>query len=150
MRRALVAVEDEAFAELITNYLLAQTWPADMQFRVVHAIQPPPVWDLPPTYWTALLEDAEQYGKALVSKTAEKLKGIGPGVTAEAQVVQGFPDEKIVEMAADWNADAIVVGSHGRRGFQRLVMGSVSSAVLAHAQCTVIVVRQKGTPEKKS
>jgi nucleotide-binding universal stress UspA family protein len=145
-----VAVEDENFGELITEYLLAQTWPADIQFRVVHAIQPPPVWDLPPTYWTALMEDAERHGKALVGKTAEKLKTIGPNVTAEALVVQGFPDEKICEMAGEWNADAVVVGSHGRRGFERLVMGSVSVSVLAHAPCTVIVVRKKGSPQKQA
>jgi nucleotide-binding universal stress UspA family protein len=44
-------------------------------------------------------------------------------------------------MADLWNADLIVVGSHGRRGFDRYVMGSVSESVALHAHCSVEVVR---------
>jgi hypothetical protein len=47
----------------------------------------------------------------------------------------------ILAIAEEWKADLIVLGSHGRRGFDRLIMGSVSETVAAHAKCSVEVVR---------
>ncbi|HTZ49653.1 MAG TPA: universal stress protein, partial [Verrucomicrobiae bacterium] len=41
----------------------------------------------------------------------------------------------------DWKADLIVMGSHGRRGFDRLILGSVSESVALHATCSVELVR---------
>jgi len=49
----------------------------------------------------------------------------------------------ILGMADSWGANLIVLGSHGRRGFDRYVMGSVSEAVALHAHCSVEVVRTK-------
>jgi nucleotide-binding universal stress UspA family protein len=53
----------------------------------------------------------------------------------------GNPAAVIVEMASDLNAAVVVVGTHGRKGFQRLLMGSVAEAVMRHAGCPVLVVR---------
>jgi len=52
------------------------------------------------------------------------------------------PRHAIIETAADWPADLIVMGSHGRRGFDRLLLGSVAESVLRHAQCSVEIVRR--------
>jgi nucleotide-binding universal stress UspA family protein len=52
------------------------------------------------------------------------------------------PQELILKEAADWGADLIVLGSHGRRGFSRFLLGSVSEAVASHAPCSVEVIRQ--------
>lgn len=61
----------------------------------------------------------------------------------EAAVELGRPVEVIVEKAARWPADLIVVGSHGRGFWGRLTLGSVSSAVVQHSPCSVLVVRGK-------
>jgi nucleotide-binding universal stress UspA family protein len=55
-------------------------------------------------------------------------------------VLRGSPEQQIVEEAKKWNADLIVVGSHGR-GFWGRMLGSVSDAVVHHAPCSVLVVR---------
>jgi nucleotide-binding universal stress UspA family protein len=48
---------------------------------------------------------------------------------------------EIVKAAKDWSADLIVIGSHGRGGVDRLLLGSVAEAVMRHAACPVLVVR---------
>jgi len=63
------------------------------------------------------------------------------GVTIEGDVLFGSPDSRIVETAEDMHADMIVIGSHGYKRWERLLLGSVSNSVVQHAHCTVMVVR---------
>jgi nucleotide-binding universal stress UspA family protein len=56
------------------------------------------------------------------------------------EILRGPPDQQILDKAKEWNADVIVVGSHGR-GFWGRLLGSVSSGVVHHAPCSVLVVR---------
>ena len=63
------------------------------------------------------------------------------GVSAESQFVDGRSDEKIVEVATARNADLIVIGSHGRTGLERVLLGSVAERVLNLTTCAVLVVR---------
>jgi nucleotide-binding universal stress UspA family protein len=63
------------------------------------------------------------------------------GVSAESQFLDGRSDEKIVEAAVARNADLIVVGSHGRTGLERVLLGSVAERVLNLTTCAVLVVR---------
>jgi nucleotide-binding universal stress UspA family protein len=60
-----------------------------------------------------------------------------------AHVRHGSPAENIVQLASHLDADLIVVGTHGRRGFERLLLGSVAERVLRVARCAVLVVRPK-------
>jgi nucleotide-binding universal stress UspA family protein len=55
----------------------------------------------------------------------------------------GSPSEEIVKAAAEWSADLLVIGSHGRRGAQRALLGSVAETVMRHAPCPLVVVRAK-------
>jgi len=58
-----------------------------------------------------------------------------------SSVLKGSPEQQIIEEAQRWKADVIVVGSHGR-GFWGRMLGSVSDAVVHHAPCSVLVVRE--------
>jgi nucleotide-binding universal stress UspA family protein len=58
-------------------------------------------------------------------------------------VIEERPYRVILNEAESWQADLIVFGSHGRSGFDRVVMGSVSEAVALHATCSVEVIRPK-------
>ena len=62
------------------------------------------------------------------------------GVGIESQVLQGYTVGTILDFAASAGSDLIVVGTHGRGGFQRLVLGSVAERVLARARCPVIAI----------
>ncbi|MFN8515911.1 MAG: universal stress protein [Thermomicrobiales bacterium] len=64
----------------------------------------------------------------------------------ETLLREGAPASDIVAAAQEWQADLIVVGTHGRGGLGRLVLGSVAESVLRDAPCPVLVVRM-GTAE---
>ncbi len=63
------------------------------------------------------------------------------GIKTEGLTVQGNPYEGIVEIAKQKHADLIVVGSHGRTGLERLLMGSVTERVIGHSESAVLVVK---------
>jgi nucleotide-binding universal stress UspA family protein len=71
-----------------------------------------------------------------VSETAEK-----EGIKTTSVVTKGKPYEAIVETAKQKKADFIVVGSHGRTGLARLLMGSVTERVIGHTEVAVLVVK---------
>lgn len=75
-------------------------------------------------------------------KKAKDLTG-KEGVKAEGLVLSGRPYEAIVDTAKEKKADLIIVGSYGRTGIERLLMGSVTERVIGHAECAVLVVKAK-------
>jgi nucleotide-binding universal stress UspA family protein len=63
------------------------------------------------------------------------------GLRAEAHVAEGDPAHELIRIAAADAADGIVIGTHGRTGLKRLIMGSVARNVMLHARCSVLIVR---------
>jgi len=74
---------------------------------------------------------------------AERIKALmeKEGVEASTTVRVGQPDAAIVDAATEAGADLIVMGSHGRTGFDRLLVGSVSERVIGRSECPVLVVK---------
>lgn len=64
------------------------------------------------------------------------------GVQIETRIVEGNPKSRIVNVAKNWNADLVVTGSHGRGFLGRMLIGSVSDAVVKHSPCSVLVIRK--------
>jgi len=64
-----------------------------------------------------------------------------PAVPCEHRLVMGDPATEIVKAADDENADMIVIGSHGRTGISRFLMGSVAEQVVRRAKCPVLTVK---------
>lgn len=62
-------------------------------------------------------------------------------VPVETHALQGMPGQAIVAVAEECQADLIVMGTHGRSGLSRLVMGSVAEHVMRHAHCPVLTVK---------
>jgi nucleotide-binding universal stress UspA family protein len=86
--------------------------------------------------------DRRQALEAFVSDV--DLEGVTYQLKAwKSSVTSSGPAETIVEIARDDQADLIVMGTHGRRGFKRLFLGSTAFKVLRHAPCQVLVVRQQ-------
>lgn len=81
-----------------------------------------------------LTEEAEK----IMKQIATKAKGIKPIKTI---IKQGNPADEIIKAARKIKADIIITGSHGRSGAKKLFLGSVSSRIVDHAPCTVLVVK---------
>lgn len=78
----------------------------------------------------------------------------GNDVAINAQVIHGDPRTKIVEFAGQHGIGLIVMGTHGRTGIVQLIVGSTAEAVMRHASCPVITVRDgsiapTGTPNQR-
>jgi nucleotide-binding universal stress UspA family protein len=71
---------------------------------------------------------------------------IAAGFDASSEVRSGSPAPTIVAFAEEWDADLVIMGSHGRTGVARLLLGSVARNVLHHANCSVLVVRRHPEP----
>ncbi len=79
----------------------------------------------------------------LILEKIALLKEALPNHTVTGETLLGPVAKLILEEAINWNADLIVVGSHGRTGVGRFLLGSVADKVASHAPCSVEIVKQK-------
>jgi universal stress protein A len=88
-----------------------------------------------------LRTEAHEKNKRLLARLAKRR--VRPLVPVRHYLLKGTAYAEIVEMAAKASADLIVMGSEGRSGMTRLLVGSVADGVIRHARCPVLVVRDK-------
>ena len=112
---------------------------------IVHALPPPiiPVGGeiayVPPGTYEAIDQSARQYArKQLAALTARARKA---GVRATALLLDGTPHDQIARAARRARADVVVIGTHGRTGLAKVLMGSVAERVVRFAPCPVLTVR---------
>jgi len=87
-----------------------------------------------------ILESMEQYGKELLNTA--KIKAEAMGIKIDTDVTSGYTvANTIVEYARDGGYDLIVMGTRGRSGVQRVLLGSVAFGVITYANCAVLIVR---------
>ena len=91
--------------------------------------------------YTNYFQIVEEQGKKLVDQAVQKAKGEGIKVRGEVYRTISSTVESIVEAADKEHADLIVVGTRGLGGFKKLLLGSVSSGIVSHANCSVLIVR---------
>jgi nucleotide-binding universal stress UspA family protein len=104
------------------------------------------VLDAPPGFVTEVPEVAQDLLKSLEALVAGVARQADDcGVPCETRVAVGPAYRAIVELAGEWKAGLIVMGSHGRTGHKRLLMGSVTERVVGQSPCPVLVVKADQT-----
>jgi nucleotide-binding universal stress UspA family protein len=102
---------------------------------------------IPDLYLTELSDlDRKRIMDALTEETMiamEKIRSTLAGKSVEAKTItrQGMPAEKILETVKKMKVDLVIVGSHGRHGAKKFLLGSISSKVVEYANCPVLVVK---------
>jgi nucleotide-binding universal stress UspA family protein len=86
------------------------------------------------------LESAGRAAQEVLDAAVRKVDSLG-GAVAQAHLIEGRAPQEIVSLAEDSGIGLIVLGSRGRGGVSRTLMGSVSDSVVRHAHCPVLVVR---------
>jgi nucleotide-binding universal stress UspA family protein len=110
---------------------------------IVHVEEPPAAYGGGDLFYgipSATLEDVKRLLLSFVPSD--------PNVAFEHHLVHGAPAEAITEFAESVDADLIVIGTHGRTGLNRMLMGSVAEAVVRHANRPVLTFKPKAAPEK--
>ena len=153
--KILLAVDGSAFSDVAVAEMARRPWPAGSEIKVLSVFEPPlpptpEAWAIPPEYFEELTTSARSKARTIVEAAIETLKkALGESITINGEFVQGSPKSVILDEAERWGADLIVVGSHGYRAWERFLLGSVSQAVVAHAKCSVEVVRSRKPAEEE-
>lgn len=146
--KILLAIDDSPCSEAAVEAVLRQfsarqsdvrvlhvdEWPKGMPVSLAFAEGPGSAGNILSAH-----DEARRRGNELVSRAAARLAAASFQVKTELR--RGDARHEILDCAAAWHPDVIVLGSHGRSGLDRFLLGSVSENVMRHATCSVEVVR---------
>ena len=145
--KILLAIDNSKFSQIAMQTVAKQFRTKGTQVRVLHVVEPISSYlsaDMIPhfvPYVAKVEQERRKEAKELVERAVRHLRKVG--FKASEIVELGDTKTMIVDYAANWHADLIVLGSHGWKGLSRFLMGSVSETVTRHAGCSVEVVRSR-------
>jgi len=151
--RILVATDGSHCSTAALRAVAGARWPADSVAKVISF--PEPFLPLGAFSYMDLKEIERQNQTALADAKRYVAAGAQLLEKAGLRTVSGTPEpcdsdaREIIKEAEHWKTDLIVVGSHGRHGFDRMTMGSVSEHVALHAPCSVEVIRETASEQKE-
>ncbi len=140
--RILIATDGSNSSVAAVRSIATRPWPEGCEFKVISVadrVFPEIAWFFNQQVMEHIEERMTNEAREAVNEAVEMLTSVT--LSATGSVMAGDPKSKIIEEARRWNADMVVVGSHGRRGFDLALQGSVSEAVAMHAPCSVEVIR---------
>ena len=155
--KILLAIDGSTCSDAAVEEVARRPWPERTLVKVLTAWETPMAptpegWALPANYFKEMDAALRKQGENIVNRAIQKLKA-NKALLVDAVLTPGSPRPVILDEAESWGADLIVLGSHGYGRWKRLLLGSVSQAVVSHAKCSVEVVRcapPKETPENRS
>jgi nucleotide-binding universal stress UspA family protein len=151
--KILIATDGSETAAVAAKSVASRPWPVGSEIKIISvaelvlAGQEIINSSSSPIYPISLLEqiwsDSREHAREAVAQVRTILEATKMRIVQEEPVPEGDPRVILLKQAKEWDADLIVLGSHGRRGLDRLLMGSVSEAIALHAQCSVEIIRGK-------
>ncbi len=150
-RHILAPVDFSELSALALQYADALSRCSGARVTVLHASS----FEAPPYFTQAQLEELQSRLRAAQRQAERELrefvrKNLGPGSNLpDVRVVEGRPAETILRTAAEIGADLIAMGTHGRSGWNRWMLGSVAERVLREAEIPVLTVRSNAPPPSR-
>lgn len=144
--KILIAVDESPHSARAVRFVARMRWPAGSRVIVANVLTPaltPPSAGVESgvPLLIEISEPQRQQAVALVARAEAELREAG--IATEERIPTGDPREALLRLVADERVDLLVVGSHGRTGLSKLLLGSVSSHVVTHARCSVLVVKEE-------
>jgi nucleotide-binding universal stress UspA family protein len=149
VHKILLATDGSEFSERAARSIAERPWLEGTEIEVfsvvelvlgsAQALLEPPYIDT--EQLEKQREDGMRRAQVAVARAVEILSSTFPKVNDSISVLLGGPKAVIIEEAEKWGADLIGVGSHGHRGIERFLLGSVSEGIALHAKCSVEVIR---------
>jgi len=144
--KILIGLDASNHSERVLDFVTRMRWPAGSRVIVLSVLQPVASTVAGAYEPTVIpqenLEGLRHQLEELVARAEGKMREVG--FATEGRVLAGDPRQSLIEVAERERADLIVVGSHGRSGIAKMMLGSVSSHIVTHAHCSVLVVKQAG------
>lgn len=144
-KHIILATDGSAASEHAAQLAIELARTHGAQLTAVYVLDPYPflaIGETNPLGFQAYMAAAQQHATAAHAKVAALCSQGGAAVTLQARMVENTaPAAGIVQVATEEGADLIVVGSHGRSGIARLMVGSVASKVVAESPIPVLVAR---------
>ncbi len=139
--RILVAVDDSIFSEAAMASVIAHSWPANSSIKLITVVKVKESFlHLPlPSNGGAREQVVAQTSAAMADLAANVAQRL-PNASVTYEVLTGSVRGTIVNAAKLWKTDLIVLGTHGKKGFNA-ILGSVSQSVLEHADCPVLIIK---------
>ncbi len=145
--RILLATDGSEYSDAAVSEIAERWFPKGSEVRLLSVFEPPMFPVVVP--WAGVDFDAEAQkqgqaqAKKILKKAERKLRAgrEGAKLKISSRVVAGSPKQAILDEADEFQADLIVLGAHGHGRIERLLLGSVSLAIVTHAKCSVEVVR---------
>ena len=145
IRRILCPVDFSDYSRRALDHAIAIARWYESTVTVLYVFSPAPVAAAGPgpvVFEPIVLTPADR-DQLLADVTAFAEKESAPGITIEAAIRGGSTAAEILDHAASMKADLLVIGTHGRSGFERLLLGSVAEKLLRKANCPVMTVPRK-------
>ncbi|WP_395808304.1 universal stress protein [Daejeonella sp.] len=151
IHRILIAVDDSSYSEQAVNYGVLLAKNLGSKITLVHVDEIPisspysadPLLNESPAMIPELMHIQEEASKLLLKKIKDQY---GDVVEMSTVTKIGRAQDEILFVADDCKADMIILGTHGRTGFDHFISGSVSESVARKAKCPVLIIPN---PEKK-
>ena len=146
--KVMIGVDDSPCSQAALEFVRKLPWPETTTVTIVSSVVLPTSAYMATSVPAGLqfdswLDELTRFHHETVARDERMLRLAGMKV--ESRVLQGDARETLVAEAARDHVDLLVVGSHGRTGLDKLLMGSVASHVVSHAPCSVLVVKAAGT-----
>jgi nucleotide-binding universal stress UspA family protein len=143
--RILLAVDNSEFSQAAAQALVSQMRPDNAEVLVLRVVEPR-IFSIPPQMAPGYTPEQDEIIREELRHAQESVNQAGQalrsaGFSVNTRIVEAEARNGILDIAAEWHADLIVLGSHGRKGLQRFLLGSVAEFVARHADCSVEIVR---------
>ncbi len=148
--RIIIGVDGSAQAELAVDAVAARSWPEGSAVKIISVIElqftpTEETRSLPESYYSKLERAGQEQASSALNRAVERLRARAASESLEitTEAVIGRAKEAILAEAERWQADLIVLGSHGYGWGERFLFGSVALAVTSGATCSVEIVRRR-------
>lgn len=144
-KRILVPVDGSSTSDFALREAIEFVIDQKAELRIIHVIEDvAPVWDVEFLNFNEIREALRQAGKNMLAKAEAVARDAG--IKAETRLIEATPPgtriaSMIAAEAKAWPADMIVIGTHGRRGVDHLLMGSVAEGVVRISPAPVLLIR---------
>ncbi|KTD13079.1 universal stress protein [Legionella gratiana] len=145
-KNIMLAIDGSQISNIVIDELIKRTKGQDVNLKVIHVVDEGIVYSGGPSFDYALLNSSlREDGQKILDDAVRTIESQSSIKVEKSLLVlrplQGRIAEFIVEEAKNWPADLLVIGTHGRRGFSRLFLGSVAENIIRIATTPVLLIR---------